>query len=320
MLHVQPALGAAADWTTRGWSPSCCMCQHSFVLHHAALCAEASGADVLSRNSDTMRRARDASHDSGASNKSTSMRPAQHELHLLRAMQERARTAEDALMAAYSAASEMGARNGRRSTNLSSKGDDSRAISSYSTMNSRLERTETKLGRELTYGEIEPDGMLNAFEQLSTKYALNQNSTLYDLGSGEGRAILFAAMVFPVKRAVCIEIVRDRHLRAVKAYDRLQKITWHRFAATHVLLRHGDALAPDSFSDATHVYAANLLFTPAMNVRLATAIASAPALRCVIVLKELPLAALPQGWKLGGRATATMSWSDDAPIFFYYLA
>ena len=66
------------------------------------------------------------------------------------------------------------------------------------------------------------------------------------------------------------------------------------------------------------VFAANLLFGEVLNARLAAALADAPALHCVVTLKELPPQGLPGGWTLAGEMLAEMTWKSDSDVFFYF--
>ena len=191
-----------------------------------------------------------------------------------------------------------------------------------------------RVQRELTYGEITVEGALNVLDRLPVEHALNCSSSLFDLGSGEGRFTLLAAMVFGVQLAVGIEIVAARHNVGTAARHRLLGLL--RAAAgergaegvdggvAQALLANvertqlwlGDALEPGAFAEATHVYVANLLFGPALNARLVAALLHAPALHCVITLRKLHV--VPNGWVLAGEMLAEMTWSSDSDVFFYF--
>ena len=124
---------------------------------------------------------------------------------------------------------------------------------------------------ELTYGEITAQGALNVLDRLPAAHALNGSSSLFDLGSGEGRLTLLAAMAFGLRQAAGIEIVPARHNVAMAARRRLLGLLAAAAGREHdaegvdgggtarallasverAQLRPGDALEPGAFVEAT---------------------------------------------------------------------
>ena len=290
-LSARELSAAAAGARHAAWSLGCCQCQHTFlVANYRALCtAPALGA--------------------------------------LRERQQLVQGADAALAAAFTELQQQQQQQQQQHRDASGSG----LWASHSAESQRMARAH----RELTYGEITTEGALNMLDRLPAQHALGSSSVLFDVGSGEGRFTMLAAMVFGVRRAVGIEIVEARHAVGGAARQRLlqrlrggggggggalaggalRELLLARAGQTE--LRLGDALAPSAFAEATHVYAANLLFGEALNQRLAAALAHAPALHCVATLKELPSQSLPSGWALAGEMLAEMSWSSDSDVFLY---
>lgn len=67
----------------------------------------------------------------------------------------------------------------------------------------------TKAGRDadpvLTYGEITPESVQYMMEMTNPQ----SGEVFYDLGSGTGKAVIFAAFLAPFKRATGIELIDD---------------------------------------------------------------------------------------------------------------
>ncbi|HRD69921.1 MAG TPA: hypothetical protein PK657_07235 [Legionella sp.] len=100
-----------------------------------------------------------------------------------------------------------------------------------------------------TYGEID----FLSFIALLSLVKPNENSVFYDLGSGTGKAIIAAAMVYPMKKTCGIELFAELHIRACQqkkiltTYERYQKV-----AATVEFIQ-GDYFLID-MNDATVIF------------------------------------------------------------------
>ena len=73
---------------------------------------------------------------------------------------------------------------------------------------------------EYAYGEIE----FEPFIALLSLAKTNADTVFYDLGSGTGKAVLAAAMVFPIKKSVGIELFTELHSCAWSQTNKLAKI------------------------------------------------------------------------------------------------
>ena len=78
----------------------------------------------------------------------------------------------------------------------------------------------SKVGREadpiLTYGEITPESVQYMMEMTNPQ----PGEVFYDLGSGTGKAVIFAAFLAPFKRAAGIELIEDLYQSASESASR----------------------------------------------------------------------------------------------------
>lgn len=102
---------------------------------------------------------------------------------------------------------------------------------------------------EYVYGEIE----FIAFIALLSQAKPNQNSIFYDLGSGSGKAVLAANMVFNIKKSIGIEIFANLHNAALKQRDKLQKINNYNNQANNIYFIN-DNFLNQNFSDANIIF------------------------------------------------------------------
>lgn len=68
------------------------------------------------------------------------------------------------------------------------------------------------------YGEITQKSLEKLFDYLK----INKEDILYDLGSGVGKVVLLAAINTPVKKAIGVEISKERFLKAKEALKNAQ--------------------------------------------------------------------------------------------------
>jgi len=115
-------------------------------------------------------------------------------------------------------------------------------------------------GASATYGELTLDGVARIFSQVS----VNGRSFL-DMGSGVGRAVLGAALGFPVARSVGVELSPSRSRAAREALANLRAQTGRPWP--HVQLIEADMLAFDT-SGFDVIFISNLCFGEAFNKRL----------------------------------------------------
>ena len=124
---------------------------------------------------------------------------------------------------------------------------------------------------DATYGELTVEGAARLFEQLD----LGQHDVFYDLGSGDGKVVLLAAVLCGVERSVGVELDPDRHSVAVAMLSSAvasSAITSDE--ADRVSFVNGDAFAPRAFEGATVIYMLSNVFPPKLFGRFLTSLQS----------------------------------------------
>ncbi|MBI2051348.1 SAM-dependent methyltransferase [Candidatus Roizmanbacteria bacterium] len=112
--------------------------------------------------------------------------------------------------------------------------------------------------RGLTYGEIVPDSFFTILKEVEPK----DGEMFYDLGSGTGKAVILAALLFNFSKAVGIEIVEDLHHTAEKILVRFNeeiRPTLPNSAKTDIVFQCSDFLTSDFF-EANIVFAHSTCF------------------------------------------------------------
>ena len=102
---------------------------------------------------------------------------------------------------------------------------------------------------EYTYGEID----FISFSALLSLAHPDSNTIFYDLGSGTGKAVLTAAMVFNAQKSTGIELFNSLHHASLHQKQRLQQLPEYQAKASIIHFIHGDYLLAD-FSDATMIF------------------------------------------------------------------
>lgn len=78
------------------------------------------------------------------------------------------------------------------------------------------------------YGEID----FLSFIALLSLVKPNPNTVFYDLGSGVGKAVIAAAMVFPLKKSIGIEILPELHQASCAALNHMAQFEQYKRVAT----------------------------------------------------------------------------------------
>uniref|UniRef100_A0A7S2R563 Histone-lysine N-methyltransferase, H3 lysine-79 specific n=1 Tax=Rhizochromulina marina TaxID=1034831 RepID=A0A7S2R563_9STRA len=112
--------------------------------------------------------------------------------------------------------------------------------------------------KAMTYGEMQP----GSWSRLLADLHVGGDDTVYDLGSGRGRLVVQAALETGCRRAVGVELSKQRHQQAARAAKRLsryaEKMAHARaaHAAEAVKFINGD-MRQVELADATVVYLMN---------------------------------------------------------------
>ncbi|KTC97239.1 histone methylation protein DOT1 [Legionella geestiana] len=155
---------------------------------------------------------------------------------------------------------------------------------------------------EYTYGEV----CFLPFAALMCKAGLTRESVFWDLGSGTGRAVLIAAMVFEVRKSAGVEYFAPLHEAAKLAGERLSQTPGFAACANSLHFEHGNFLETD-FYDATHVFInASALFGDTWTLLVERLQALCPGTVVVVTSKRLPATF----FTLTGTSVVEMSWGS----------
>lgn len=102
---------------------------------------------------------------------------------------------------------------------------------------------------DLTYGEIEFTSLI----ALLSLVRPNKNTVFYDLGSGIGKAVTACAMVFPVSKAVGIELLKPLHNCAIECATQLSLRPAYEESASKMQFIHGNFLEVN-LNEATFIF------------------------------------------------------------------
>lgn len=145
----------------------------------------------------------------------------------------------------------------------------------------------SRLGRrahdtiDLVYGEIE----FVPFIALLSMIKMDQDTVFYDLGSGTGKAVIATAMLYPIKKSIGVEILKDLHLAACSKKKQLAKHRDYYLQANKIVLVHGDFLEVD-LNEATAIFInSSSLFNPTWSA-ICAKIDTLPHLQTVITTSK----------------------------------
>ena len=166
---------------------------------------------------------------------------------------------------------------------------------------------------------------------------LRDTDVIVDVGSGVGKFVLAVALLSPSARAVGLEIVRERHLRATQALsDAKASGLLLDHEASRVRFALGDATQTGILpADTTLAFLSNLCFSSDLNRRLLQALLRLPKLRCIASLRKLEIepvgvagAHAPPDYspdeppscgriELVRSLRVSMSWDDRTRLYVY---
>jgi predicted RNA methylase len=132
---------------------------------------------------------------------------------------------------------------------------------------SAIGKTEVKHNKkELTYGEVSPEAFYTILKSLPFK----SNGVFYDLGSGTGKAVILAALLFNFSKCVGIELLEPLHNAAQDIQLRFEKEIQsliHNYEEKKIEFICEDFLFYD-FSDANIIFTHSTCFTEDLWVKL----------------------------------------------------
>ncbi|MFL5347209.1 MAG: SAM-dependent methyltransferase [Hyalangium sp.] len=155
-----------------------------------------------------------------------------------------------------------------------------------------IARSEKKrMGREedsTTYGEVKPA----SFQQLVSAASPQEGEVFIDLGSGMGQPVLMAAMLFPFRRVVGVELLTglgDAARQALSRYDtEIRPTLPAEHQAQRIEFLDGDMLEVD-LSEVDVAFAQAPCFEPGLMAKLAVKLEGLkPGARVIIAGQPLP--------------------------------
>ena len=150
------------------------------------------------------------------------------------------------------------------------------------------------------YGEIECQAFAAALSLAQPK----ATDVFYDLGSGCGKAVIAAALTYPMKAYRGIEVLAPLHSAAITVRERLSGLSQASKLAEKIQFIHDDFLQHD-FSDASVIFInATGFFSPLWEAIVAQLEQLPPGIRLLVSSKRLPTPA----FELMHETQVLMSW------------
>lgn len=172
---------------------------------------------------------------------------------------------------------------------------------------------------ETTYGEVTPEG-IQAMSALFSRYSPIQmmstgQRSFYDLGCGNGKAVIGMAMLHPEIKSVGYEIVIDRAEQARVALSRLKQAR----TAGRCRFETNSFLEPNvSLADACWIYVSNLCMNEETQGQLAAKLEKECRRGCVVVCsKHIPFSSDSPFVQVKESENIPMTWSSTSSVTVY---
>jgi len=163
-----------------------------------------------------------------------------------------------------------------------------------------------------TYGEMTLKGielLVKLFEKTQPirTYPINQQ-TFYDLGSGLGKNVMMVASLVPGIKSKGIELVKERHNKAMIAYNALKNKS-----KINIEFMCG-SFFDYNVSDAAWIFISNLCFTDEINKKLTEQLENQVKQNTLIACSvELPV----NTFKLIYTGSIPMTWEKNSALYLY---
>ncbi|CAH0475322.1 unnamed protein product [Peronospora belbahrii] len=141
--------------------------------------------------------------------------------------------------------------------------------------------------RLMTYGEVSVESVATTILPLLN---LEEDDVFFDLGCGTGKILVQVALQTPCKRATGIELMQNRVLEGHKALKRLHDRDIAILRDKQIEIFRGDIFVPPEqarLMDATVVFINNVMFGPALMLKVMELLKDMSKLRCVITLRKI---------------------------------
>jgi SAM-dependent methyltransferase len=187
----------------------------------------------------------------------------------------------------------------------------------YDSINGYLNGTEKTYDPKfvLTYGEITYNGL----QTLASIYQKTQpilsypggQRTFYDLGSGVGKNVIHMASIFPDLVSKGVELVQERHDKAMIVYNKLKSSHLKR----RVTFTCGSLFDTD-VSDAAWIFISNKCFSEEVNRELAQKLNKEVKMKTLVAFSD-KLPEIEVGFKYISEFPIEMSWNNSSNVFLY---
>jgi hypothetical protein len=168
---------------------------------------------------------------------------------------------------------------------------------------------------DTTYGEITLAGIEKLIHVYRKTYPISKypsgQRTFYDLGSGIGKNVMMVAGLVPELHAKGIEIVKDRHDKAMSVYHKYKSPSKARITFIN------GSLYDYSIDDAAWIFISNLCFSQDMNNKLVSKIEKEAQPNTLIACSvQLPCKNTSNIHFLQ-NVIIPMTWNSDSAVYLY---
>ncbi|GMF65018.1 unnamed protein product [Phytophthora lilii] len=182
--------------------------------------------------------------------------------------------------------------------------------------------------RLMTYGEVSVESVASTILPF---LKLEEDDVFFDLGCGTGKILVQAALQTPCKEAYGIELMNNRVLEGHKALKRLKERDLTVLQGKRIEVLLGDICAPPEntrLMDATVVFINNVMFGPALMLKVMALLKDMSKLRRVVTLRKICERHGHEKCKRAGNycvdyvhppeeAKIDVSWADKTQVFLY---
>lgn len=157
------------------------------------------------------------------------------------------------------------------------------------------------------YGEINHQSM----NKLLSSLKVGPKDVLFDLGSGVGKVVLYAALFTKIKKAVGIELSKTRHQEALLALDNAK--LWANDIRSRCQLVNANLMDVD-LSSATIIYTCSTAFSLSFMKDIVKRLALLKQPFRLVSLQDLPD---DKHFHLVDKLNLDMSWIRNTPVYIY---
>lgn len=186
-----------------------------------------------------------------------------------------------------------------------------------SSVNKAGRKVLQSMGKEETYGEIEPRGLRVILEAIRNE--INVGDVMFDLGSGVGKVVAQFAFETECGRCVGIELGERRHKNAIKAWSAMQSAGCFAQQTERMSFINADMLRETQWKDATVLFVNAVCYPPALWDELERIITNECHSLKFIILggQTLNSAFLDQRGLSAKNVEVAASWQEDMVMTLY---